>query len=107
MRGVALIALQEGSYDAAVAGCTYVIHPAANVTFVVKDPQRDLVDPALMGTLNVLRSCDKAGTVNTVVVTSSLSAVSSLPFKSKAEVVPSKRFCFSLALIVYVVVVVC
>jgi len=67
--------LDEGSYDAAIAGCEYVIHTASPFILDVKDPQRDLVDPALRGTLNVLRACASAGTVKKVVLTSSGAAV--------------------------------
>ena len=49
--------LQEGSYDSAVAGCTAVIHAASPYFLDAEDPQRELVDPAVNGTLNVLNSC--------------------------------------------------
>lgn len=37
--------------------------------------QAELIDPALKGTLNVLKSCTKAPSVNKVVLTSSMAAV--------------------------------
>jgi nucleoside-diphosphate-sugar epimerase len=45
--------------------------------FQPSDPQKELVDPALLGTLNVLRSVEKTGraTVKRVVLTSSIAAV--------------------------------
>jgi len=67
--------LTEGSYDEAIAGCEYVIHTASPYVFDVKDPQHDLVDPALKGTLNVLQACGKSGSVKKVVLTSSVAAV--------------------------------
>ncbi|KAA3644909.1 MAG: aldehyde reductase [Chloroflexi bacterium] len=67
--------LTEGSYDEAVSGCDYVIHVASPYRINVKDPQTDLVDPALKGTLNVLRSCQKAGSIKRVVLTSSGAAI--------------------------------
>ncbi|KAG6680453.1 hypothetical protein I3842_13G043800 [Carya illinoinensis] len=39
------------------------------------DPQAELIDPALKGTLNVLRSCAKVSSVKRVVITSSMAAV--------------------------------
>jgi len=66
--------LTEGSYDEAIAGCEYVIHTASPYVLDVKDPQLDLVDPALKGTLNVLQACAKAGSVKKVVLTSSVAA---------------------------------
>lgn len=53
--------LSEGSYDLAVAGCNYVMHTASPYVINVKNPQRDLVDPAVDGTESVLESCLKAG----------------------------------------------
>lgn len=67
--------LTEGSYDEAVAGSEYVMHTASPYFLDVKEPQHDLVDPALKGTLNVLQACVKAGSVKRVVLTSSVAAV--------------------------------
>lgn len=67
--------LTEGSYDEAVAGCEYVMHTASPYVLDVKEPQHDLVDPALKGTLNVMQACVKAGSVKRVVLTSSVAAV--------------------------------
>ncbi len=46
--------LSEGSFDAAVAGADYVVHTASPFIITVADPQRDLIEPAVKGTLNVL-----------------------------------------------------
>ena len=75
---VAADLLSAGSFDAAASGCAGVFHTAAAVFFVAKDPQKDLVDPSVEGTLNVLRSCAKATSVCRVVHTSSVAAVYSL-----------------------------
>jgi dihydroflavonol-4-reductase len=65
-------------WDAAVAGCEYVIHTASPYKLDVRDPQRDLVDPAVMGTRHVLDACLWAG-VKRVVLTSSVAAVTDEP----------------------------
>lgn len=60
-----------GSYDEAAQGCELVIHTASPFIIDSKDPQKDLVDPALIGTENVLNAVNKAGSVKRVVLTSS------------------------------------
>jgi len=75
--------LIEGSYDLAIAGCDTVIHSASPYVLDVKDPQTDLVDPALNGTLNVLDACKKATTVKRVVLTSSNAAITDEPEPGK------------------------
>ncbi|KAM0918690.1 hypothetical protein ACQ4PT_008674 [Festuca glaucescens] len=52
--------LEEGSFDAVVDGCHCVFHTASPVLPDAEDPQAELIDPALKGTLNVLSSCKKA-----------------------------------------------
>ncbi|XP_014499797.1 cinnamoyl-CoA reductase 1 [Vigna radiata var. radiata] len=68
--------LEEGSFDSAVQGCHGVFHTASPFFDNAKDPQTELLDPALKGTLNVLKSCVKSKTLKRVVVTSSIAAVS-------------------------------
>ncbi len=69
----------EGSFDRAAAGCEYVMHTASPYVLDAKDPQRDLVDPAVNGTLNVLSACQRAATVTRVVLTSSMAAITDEP----------------------------
>ncbi|CAB4268159.1 unnamed protein product [Prunus armeniaca] len=67
--------IEEGSFDAAVDGCEGVFHTASPVLFSATNPQAELIDPAVKGTLNVLKSCVKFATVKRVVLTSSMAAV--------------------------------
>jgi nucleoside-diphosphate-sugar epimerase len=56
-------------------GCELVFHTASPFVMDVKDPQRDLIDPAVKGTANVLNTANKINTVKRVVVTSSCAAI--------------------------------
>ncbi|XP_058752363.1 cinnamoyl-CoA reductase CAD2-like [Vicia villosa] len=67
--------LEDGSFDSIIQGCHGVFHTASPVRHVVDDPQTELIDPALKGTLNVLKSCAKSPSVKRVVFTSSVAAV--------------------------------
>ncbi|KAJ1379948.1 hypothetical protein SESBI_46432 [Sesbania bispinosa] len=67
--------LEEGSFDSAIDGCDGVFHTASPIQFIVNDPQAELIDPAVKGTLNVVKSCAKSPSVKRVVLTSSIAAV--------------------------------
>lgn len=67
--------LTPESYDEAAEGCELVIHTASPFVTAPKNPQTDLVDPALKGTENVLSSVNKAGVVQRVILTSSCAAI--------------------------------
>lgn len=67
--------LEEGSFDSIVEGCEGVFHTASPFYHDVKDPQVELLDPAVKGTLNVLGSCAKHPSIRRVVLTSSVAAV--------------------------------
>jgi dihydroflavonol-4-reductase len=68
-----------GGFDEAVRGCDAVLHTASPYSLDAKDPQKDLVDPAVMGTRNVLLACQKAPSVKRVIVTSSMAAITDEP----------------------------
>ncbi|KAJ9158825.1 hypothetical protein P3X46_024371 [Hevea brasiliensis] len=67
--------LGEGSFDSAIYGCEGVFHAASPVLFSATDPQAELIDPAVKGTLNVLKSCKKVQFIKRVVITSSMATV--------------------------------
>ncbi|MFT6028212.1 MAG: nucleoside-diphosphate-sugar epimerase [Alteromonas macleodii] len=67
--------LKIGSYADAMEGCELVYHTASPYTLDVKDPQKELIDPALNGTRNVLNQASKTASVKRVVVTSSCAAI--------------------------------
>ncbi|MGJ3232156.1 MAG: NAD-dependent epimerase/dehydratase family protein [Oceanicaulis sp.] len=66
---------QPGSFDEAAQGCRVIFHTASPFTSKIKDPQADLVDPAVNGTMTVLAAADKADSVERVVLTSSCAAI--------------------------------
>ncbi len=70
--------LESGSFAEALEGCRWCIHTASPYLLDVDDPQRDLVDPAVRGTENVLQEALMAG-VERVVVTSSMAAITDEP----------------------------
>ncbi len=67
--------MQPGSYKEAMQGCELVYHTASPFTTDVKDPQKELIDPAVNGTSNVLESANEVESVKRVVVTSSCAAI--------------------------------
>lgn len=56
-----------------------VLHMASPYVISVKDPQRDLVDPAVEGTLSMLRAAKANPRVRRVVLTSSMAAITDQP----------------------------
>jgi dihydroflavonol-4-reductase len=56
-----------------------ILHLASPYIVNVKDPQRDLVDPAVQGTLSMLRAAKANPRVKRVVLTSSMAAVTDEP----------------------------
>jgi dihydroflavonol-4-reductase len=70
-------------WEEAVRGCSVVHHTASPYFMNPKDPKRDLVDPALKGTVNVLQACLKDGKVRKVILTSSIAAVVDLVDSNK------------------------
>lgn len=75
---VAADLMAAAEFAGAFRGCEIVVHVASPYVLDVDDPQRDLVDPALTGTLNVLNAARDAG-VRRVVLTSSLAAITDEP----------------------------
>ncbi|CAO2647951.1 Nn.00g088730.m01.CDS01 [Neocucurbitaria sp. VM-36] len=70
---------QEGAFDQAVISdppFEAVLHTASPFHFNVTDVQKDLIDPAVIGTTGILKSIKKsAPTVKHVVITSSFAAI--------------------------------
>ncbi|KAL4199148.1 hypothetical protein AMTRI_Chr03g49740 [Amborella trichopoda] len=65
----------EGSFDEAIKGCHGVFHVATPMDLQPKDPENEVIKPAVNGVLSIMRACLKAKTVKRVVFTSSSAAV--------------------------------
>ncbi len=67
--------LEKDSYAEAMKGCELVFHTASPFVIDVKNPQKDLIEPAVLGTENVLETANRTESVKRVVVTSSCAAI--------------------------------
>lgn len=68
--------LEPESFDTAMEGCSLVIHTASPYLFEEpRDPEQQLLRPALEGTRNLLGSVEKTPSVRRVVLTSSVVAL--------------------------------
>jgi len=67
--------LTQGAYKDAMEGCELVFHTASPFITDVKDAQKELIEPALNGTKNVLETAKEVASVKRVVLTSSVAAM--------------------------------
>jgi len=69
--------LRRGAFDAAMSGCRYVFHVASPFLLPeqIRDGRRDVLDPALEGTRNVLAAVDATPEVERLVLTSTVGAI--------------------------------
>ena len=67
--------LKTGSYHTAADGSDAVIHVASPFTLRFKDPVKELIEPAIRGTKNVLEAATSSSSVKKVILTSSVVAV--------------------------------
>jgi len=77
--------LEEGSFDDAVMACEGVFHTASPI-ITKSDSKEVMLNSAINGTLNVLRSCKKNPSLKRVVLTSSSSTVR---IKDEADLPPN------------------
>lgn len=70
--------LKKESFRKPMEGCTVILHTASPFFIAkIKDPQTDLITPALQGTSNVLELANEFPTIKRIVLTSSVAAVHS------------------------------
>jgi len=70
---------EDGIFDSIVKDVEYVFHIASPFAIDTKNPEKELVEPAVLGTTNFLKSCNKTDTIKKVVITSSIAAVTDSP----------------------------
>lgn len=67
---------EKGSFDEAMIGAKGVIHAASPFKIEgIKDAKKELINPAVNGTENVLNSVDNNGSIEKVVLTSSMASL--------------------------------
>jgi nucleoside-diphosphate-sugar epimerase len=67
--------IKDGAFEDAVKGVDYVIHVASPFHFNIEDNKRDMLDPAVKGTNNVLTAAKKEKQIKRVVITSSFASI--------------------------------
>lgn len=65
----------DGAFDAAVSDVVYIEHIASPLPRESDNPQRDVIEPAVRGTLSILNSAIKQQSVRRIVITSSVVAI--------------------------------
>ena len=74
--------LKEETWINAVKGCTYVLHTASPFPNSSPKDENELINPAVNGTLYVLRACVQDGVkIKRVVLTSSIAAIAGANFE--------------------------
>ena len=71
--------LAPDAFAGQLDGCDVVMHTASPYVLDVKDPQRDLVDPAVQGTRAMLDAARATSGTRRVVLTSSIAAITDQP----------------------------
>ncbi|MBU2915521.1 NAD-dependent epimerase/dehydratase family protein [Reichenbachiella agariperforans] len=68
--------LDPDAFKGCMTGCNVVFHTASPYKITgIKNPQKELIDPSLEGTRNVLEAVNKAHSVKKVIFTSAISAI--------------------------------
>ena len=67
--------LQPGSFNESIASCSIVFHTVSPFLLKFNAGQKDLIDPAMNGTQNVLKAVNSVSSVERVALTSSCAAI--------------------------------
>ncbi|KAI9776644.1 MAG: hypothetical protein M1839_009450 [Geoglossum umbratile] len=63
---------KEGAFDNSLDGVDYILHIASPLPVETDNYERDLIEPAIKGTIGILESASKIPTIKRVVITSSV-----------------------------------
>lgn len=66
---------KDGAFDDAVRGVSYIVHIASPLSDQAGDAEREIIQPAIRGTLSILNSAHRESSVKRIVITSSALAV--------------------------------
>ena len=66
---------RAGSFDKAIDGARFVFHVASVAKFTADDVQKEIIDPAVNGTADVVAAALRTPSVQAIVVTSSIATV--------------------------------
>lgn len=69
---------RDDGWDAAVEGCTHVLHVASPFVLAIPKDEDEVIGPAVEGTLRVLRAASKAGVERIVLTSSALAMMGSM-----------------------------
>ncbi len=64
-----------GAYDEAPIGVTHMAHIASPLSITIQNIEKDLLIPAINGTVEILKSASRISTLKSVVITSSFAAI--------------------------------
>jgi dihydroflavonol-4-reductase len=79
--------IEDGAYGEVLKGAHVLIHTATPYIYTAPDPQRDIVDPAIKGTVDAINAAIDNG-LKRVVICSSGGAAMSIPIPPNAVVTP-------------------
>jgi nucleoside-diphosphate-sugar epimerase len=84
--------LNKESFRKPMEGCSIIMHTASPFFIAkIKDPQRDLITPALQGTSNVLELANDFPAIKRIVLTSSVAAI----YSDAADILTTKSGSFT------------
>jgi len=81
--------LQAGLYGSILQGCDALIHTATPYIYSAPDPQKEIVEPAVKGTVDAIQGCLDSLTVKRVIITSSGGAIFNFPTPSGYTYTPN------------------